>query len=59
VKKQDTFQEKGVLVAILYTQYCSFSMRLIMLPSSTLRKHIVKMQKLAKMTTTSCVYGCL
>ena len=41
------------LVAILY----SFSMRLIMLPASTLRKHIAKMQKLAKITTSS-VYAC-
>jgi len=36
----------------------SFSMRLILLPASTLRKHIVKIQKLAKMTTTSSVYAC-
>jgi len=47
--------QESWLVAILY----SFSMRLIVLPpASTLRKHIVTMQKLVKMTTTSSFYAC-
>jgi len=45
--------QESWLVAILY----SFSMRLIVLPASKLRKHIVTMQKLVKMTTTSSFYA--